>query len=42
MPVTGQYAHTTLVTSVAFSPDGRLIATGSFDELVRFWYVRGR
>ncbi len=35
-------AHTTLVTSVAISPDGRLIATGSFDEIVRFWYVRGR
>ena len=30
---------TACVTSVAFSPDGMLLATGSFDHIVRLWRV---
>ena len=29
--------HTQVVTSVAFSPDGRSIVSGSFDQTIRFW-----
>jgi WD40 repeat protein len=31
--------HTDQVTSVVFSPDGKLLATGSFDNAVGFWDV---
>ena len=31
--------HDKVVTSVAFSPDGTRLATGSFDENVRIWSV---
>jgi WD40 repeat protein len=29
--------HTELVYSIAYSPDGKLIATGSFDKAVKLW-----
>ena len=29
--------HTDVVTSVAFSPDGRRIVSGSFDSTVKVW-----
>ena len=31
--------HTEPVYSVAFSPDGRFLATGSFDQCVHIWNV---
>jgi WD40 repeat protein len=31
--------HTALVSSVSFSPNGRLLATGSYDKTVRIWQM---
>lgn len=32
-------AHTEPVYSVAFSPDGKLVASGSFDKVLHIWSV---
>ncbi|MER5627290.1 hypothetical protein ABT061_40335 [Streptosporangium sp. NPDC002544] len=34
--------HTGYVSSVAFSPDGKTLATGSSDKSVKLWDVAGR
>ena len=31
-------AHSQLVKSVAFSPDGTKIVSGSFDKTIKVWY----
>jgi WD40 repeat protein len=33
--------HTNFVCSVAFSPDGQHIVSGSMDKLVKVWSVSG-
>jgi WD40 repeat protein len=38
-PITG---HTDWVTSVAFSPDGALIMSGSLDNTIRMWDARNQ
>jgi WD40 repeat protein len=32
--------HTDWVESVSFSPDGRLLASGSWDKTIKLWQVR--
>jgi WD40 repeat protein len=38
-PVRTLTGHTDWVLSVAFSPDGRLLASGSDDETIKLWEV---
>ncbi len=34
--------HTDVVNSISFSPDGKTIASGSFDNTVKLWNVEGK
>src|SRR3954454_11882543 len=41
-PRTGRLAsHSNVVTSVAFSPDGRTLASGSWDGSIKLWDTEG-
>lgn len=37
----GQASHSSVVTSVAFAPDGRTLASGSWDGTIKLWSVQG-
>jgi WD40 repeat protein len=37
LKVEEQSAHSSVVTSVAFSPDGSTIVSGSYDKTIKVW-----
>ncbi|CAN1213171.1 hypothetical protein TUMEXPCC7403_23400 [Tumidithrix helvetica PCC 7403] len=37
-----RFVHSAIVISVAFSPDGKTIATGSWDNTVKLWNLEGK
>ena len=37
LKVDKQSAHSGYVTSVAFSPDGSTIVSGSYDQMIKVW-----
>lgn len=40
-PAGGQVPSNNYIRALAFSPDGKLLATGSADKLIRLWQVQG-
>ena len=39
LKATKENAHSDLIRSVAFSPDGKTIVSGSYDEMIKVWQL---